>query len=110
MQIYTLYSMVYEPDMTAQDRITPVTDTWCGKMSASKDHCSLALNFPLHCFRDSSTASAALSNKISLSVEAASLQLGSFSAPYVISSDVFEPHYFLVSPLNGLCFHCVFSI
>ena len=29
--------------------------------------------------------------------------LESFSAPYVISSDVFEPHYFLVSPLNGLC-------
>ena len=29
--------------------------------------------------------------------------LESFSAPYVISSDDFEPQYFLVSPLNGLC-------
>jgi len=78
MQIHTLYSMVYEPDMTVQDRLTLVTNTWCRKMSASKDHYSLALNFHLHCFWDSSTASAALSNQISPSVEAASLQLGKF--------------------------------
>ena len=75
MQIHTLYSMVYEPDMIVQDM------TWCGKMSASKDHCSLVLNFPLHCFWGSSTASAALSNQISPSVEAASLQLGKFLCP-----------------------------
>jgi hypothetical protein len=29
--------------------------------------------------------------------------LESFSAPYVNSSDDFEPHYFLVSPLDCLC-------